>query len=95
MLKRNFLKSQRFNFGGKQISIKAGQEKSRPAPADTFLASDPRNKAQEAGSKLTIDKDCPPIASANADERQWIADRLRIGSASYVSKGPEGVRAKY
>ena len=32
MLKGNFLKSQRFNFGGKQTSIKAGQEKSRLAP---------------------------------------------------------------
>ena len=68
MLKGNFLKSQRFNFGGKQISIKAGQEKSRPAPADTFLASDPRIKAQEVGSELTIDEDCPATAPANADE---------------------------
>jgi hypothetical protein len=52
MLKGNFLNSQRFNFGGKQISIKAEQDKSRPAPADTFLASDPRNKVAGYVSNL-------------------------------------------
>jgi hypothetical protein len=54
MLKGNFLKSQRFNLGGKQISIKAEQDKSRPAPADTFLASDPRNKVAGLCLKFTL-----------------------------------------
>jgi hypothetical protein len=44
MSKGDFFKSQRFNFGGKQISIKAEQEKSPPAPADTFLALTPEIK---------------------------------------------------
>ena len=48
----------------------------------------------EVRSELTIDKDCPATAPANADEPQWIADRLRIGSASYVSNLLSGVDSK-
>jgi hypothetical protein len=61
---------------------------------DILVVEHDAQLAELVGSELTIDKDCPATAPANADESSMDCRSAKNGSASYVSNLLSSVDSK-